>query len=327
MRKHVQPLVVAVASLVVAVAAPRPARADQVGVVVTGEPTLQPQLAKHLETWLTKHGHQVVPAPLPPDAVNTLIDCFVIEDEGCARGVIEKRAKAKAIVYARVDIQAGGDIEKTATVLAYWFEKGRDAVAERRFCQRCSDATLRGTADDMMEALAKASAKGLGHVKLTSTPAGARVIIDGTAVGKTPLEHDLSPGPHKITVEHLGHRSETRDVDVKRGEDASVDVTLAAEATTGGGKRSGKLLPMLATGLGGALVVTGVVMIAIDQDPGLDQPLEIRNTAPAGVGIGLVGVAVGVGGYLWYRSASKHESAPVAAITHDGAYLGWTGRF
>jgi len=64
-----------------------------IGVVVTGEATMQPQLAAQLEGWLRQHGHQLIASPLPPEAVNTLIDCFVIEDENCARGVIDKRAQ------------------------------------------------------------------------------------------------------------------------------------------------------------------------------------------------------------------------------------------
>jgi hypothetical protein len=311
--------------LFVVVAAARSAHADKVGVVVTGEATMQPQLVTQLEAWLKKHGHQLVKTPLPPDAINTLVDSFVIEDEGCARGVIEKRAKS-AIVYARVDIQAGGDLEKTVTVLAYWFAKGQPAVAERRFCQRCSDATLRTTTEDLMKALSKAGQRTeAGKLKLTSNRAGAKVTIDGQPAGNIPFEQDLVVGPHEIAISNNGD-TETRFVEVKVGETTTLDVPLGVK-TTGGGGGGSKALPVAMMGIGGALLVTGVVMFAIDQDEGFDQPEFIRNTAPAGVGFGIAGIAVAAGGYLWFRKVSRSESAPVAAVSRDGAYVGWITRF
>lgn len=312
-------------SFLLGLVGPATARAEQVGVVVTGEAAMQPQLVNQLEGWLRKHGHQLVAAPLPPDAINTLVDCFVIEDEGCARGVIEKRSKSRAVVYARVDIAAGGDLEKTVTVLAYWFEKGKPAVAERRFCQRCTEATLRKTADEVIAALAKAGDKGgAGAIKLTSTPAGASCKIDGRTIGKTPLDEPLTAGPHEITVVHEHHQTETRFVTVKPGETAVVDVALVADKPSGGGSR---VLPIATMGAGGALVLTGIVMIAVDQDKGPDEPPTIHNTAPAGVGFALAGVAVAAGGYMWFRTMSKREAAPVAAVSRDGAYVGWVSRF
>jgi len=298
------------------------ARAEEVGVVVTGEATMQPQLVAQIEGWLKSHGHQLVPAPLSPDAVNTLIDCFVIEDEGCARRVIEKRAKAKAVIYARVDIQPGGDKDRTVTVLAYWFEQGHPAVAERRSCERCSDPALSKTTDELMVALDAIGHKDVaGKLQLTSTPSGARIAIDGKPSGKTPFDQALAPGPHEVTIELDGRETETRFVTAKAGEPVVLDVPLVAASA------NKQRMPLVVMSAGAALVVTGVVMFAIDQDRGPDQPPEIRNTGPTGVALGIAGVAVVAGGYLWYRSAGKHGSAPVAAITHEGAYVGWLGRF
>jgi hypothetical protein len=300
------------------------ARAENVGVVVTGDATLQPALASQLEGWLRNHGHKLALAPLPPDAINQIIDCFVLEDEPCARKTIEQRATSKAVVYLRVDIQPGTGSEHTVTLLAYWFQKGHAGIAERRFCEHCNDATLRSTADEMMKALASAGQKDVGHLKLTTKPAGAHVHIDGLAIGLTPLDYDLSLGPHKIEVSRAGRETERREVAIRHGETSVVDVSLVESPSSGG---SSKVLPIAVMSAGGALFVTGVIMFAIDQDPGPDQGFEIRNTAPTGVGLGIAGIAVGVGGYLWYRSVGKHESAPVAAITRDGAYVGWLGRF
>lgn len=300
-----------------------PARASaDVGVVVVGESTMQPQLAAQLDSWLRKHGHQVVAAPLAPDAINTIIDCFVVEDEPCARKVVEKRSKAQSVVYARVDLQPGGAAnERTVAVTIYWFEKGKDAIAERRFCERCTDLTLRSTADAAISALAGATIKDVGRLKLTSSPRGARVSVDGKPVGVTPIEYDLAPGDHQVTLSH-DSGSTQRDVVIRRGETTLVDVALDDGGST-------RLLPKLLVGGGAALLVTGVVLFAIDEDepaPVGPQDEFYRNSAPAGVGLALTGAVVGgIGAYLWLSSRSK--GAPVAAVSSHSGFIGWAGQF
>jgi hypothetical protein len=298
------------------------AHAEQVGVVVTGEPTMQPALVKQIETWLKKNGHTVVAVALPSDAINTLVDCFVIEDEGCARGVIDKRGRAKVIIYARVDVQAGGDLDRTVTVSTHWFEKGQKPFSQRKFCERCVEATLRTTVDELMVALTKAAPQSNGKILLTSNPAGAICAIDGKPVGNTPLDHDLAPGPHEVTVTRDRHETETRFVTIKAGQVTKLDVALAAAKP-----KSGRVLPVIAIGIGGALIATGAVMFAIDEDKGAAQPTEIRNSGPSGVGIGLAGVAVAVGGVVWFKMSGKRESRPIATVSRDNAYIGWLGRF
>jgi hypothetical protein len=130
------------------------AHADDVGVVVTGEATLQPPLAASVEGWLREHGHRLVSSPLEADAINALIDCFVLEDLGCARGVIERRSKSQTIVYARVEVATGGQGMGNVTLVAYWLQKGHDAVGERRSCNNCNPQQLATAADDLMHALA-----------------------------------------------------------------------------------------------------------------------------------------------------------------------------
>jgi hypothetical protein len=298
------------------------ARAD-VGVVVAGEATMQPMLVRQLEGWLKKHNHTLVANPMPAEAVNTLTDCFVIEDEGCAKGVIEKRAKAKSIIFARVELQAGGDIDKTVTVTAYWFEGGQKMGSARKFCERCNESSLRATADDVMSQLMKSAPQAVGKLKLTSSPAGASCAIDGKPVSPTPLELDLAPGDHEVVLTRDRHRTEKRKVAVTAGETTALEVAMVAVD----GKRSSTLLPVVTIGVGVAMIATGGVLLAIDKDRGPDQPEFIRDTAPWGVGIGLGGVLAVGGGLLWYRATKKSESQPIASVGRAGAVLGWAGSF
>src|SRR5688500_9083250 len=83
---------------VLAVLGAAPATAGTVGVVVTGDPELQATLSRQLEAWLRSHGHTVREA-LPPDGMTSLLNCMVVDDEGCARSVIDARAKTDSVVF------------------------------------------------------------------------------------------------------------------------------------------------------------------------------------------------------------------------------------
>ncbi|HUJ58128.1 MAG TPA: hypothetical protein VLX92_06540 [Kofleriaceae bacterium] len=248
-----------------------PARAQDVGVVVTGEATLQPGLAAALETWLREHGHRLESSPLEPDATNTLIDCFVLEDLNCARGVIDRRAKSQAVVFARVEVTQTADGGRDITIIGYWLEKGHDAIAERRTCSKCAGDKLDTTTDDLMTALA------------AEPPAPAP---------------NATPGPTPVPP---------RPIEISR---------------------PSRLVPEVVIGGGAALAITGIVLIAVDKKPSATgvQKATYTSTAPPGYGLVIAGgLAIGTGIYLWLRQGSS--SAPVAAVSRDGAVVGWSGRF
>lgn len=311
------------------------ARAD-VGVVVTGEATMQPQLAAQLEMWLRAHGHELVSAPLPPEAINTLIDCFVIEDQGCASKVVEKRSKSSAVVFAQVSVTSGATaLDRTVTLTAYWLDKGKEATSERRYCERCTDASLRDTADELMATLAGAGAgANRGHIKLTSDPPGARVVLAGKVLGATPLEYSLPVGEHQLVIELEGYGSETRRVAVQKGQIEAIQVTLSRPASAGPWRKPA--LGMLAGG--GGLLLLGGILIAIDQDYELTGPQQptYRDTATGGTVAALIGAAVlGAGAYLYLRPPGRNtttttttpSSAPAVSFIPGGGVIGWSGRF
>ena len=255
------------------------ARADDAGVIVTGEATLQPQLAAELEGWLRQHGRTLVASPLEPDAINTLIDCFVIEDQACARNLVEKRAKSQAIVFARVDVTPNQkDGTRDVAIVAYWFQRGHDPFSEKRSCQRCTEPALRAAADDLMQALAY-------HATVTQD--------------QLPAATPVQPAPAPVAP----------DPPVEEGGPS-------------------RLVPMTLVGVGAAALLTGVVLLAIDEDPtptGVQQA-TYRDTDTSGVVFGLAGAAaVGVGVYLWLHPSAG--SAPVASVGRDGGTIGWAGRF
>ncbi|WP_437939880.1 PEGA domain-containing protein [Sorangium sp. So ce341] len=59
----------------------------------------------------------------------------------------------------------------------------------------------------------------VGAVVVSANVPGAKVLVDGSPVGTTPLVDPVfvEPGPHTITVQHDGHAPESSAVDVARG--------------------------------------------------------------------------------------------------------------
>ncbi len=74
-----------------------------------------------------------------------------------------------------------------------------------------------------------------GWVRVTSSPAGATVRIDGRPVGRTPLRFgNLHPGSHDVVVARAGYEPTTLQVEVVAGDDSNVAVSLRpAQAATG----------------------------------------------------------------------------------------------
>lgn len=141
-----------VALLLVALVAQ--ARADEartddrgVGVVVQGGGSLRDKVEAHLGKRLGREGYSAVDDPLSTDAINTLSNCFIIEDLVCARGVIEARARTPRLVFARIDDSTGA-----VTIDITWFSLGHAPVAASASCSNCS-TTWQDHTDDLMTKL------------------------------------------------------------------------------------------------------------------------------------------------------------------------------
>jgi hypothetical protein len=84
-------------------------------------------------------------------------------------------------------------------------------------------------------------------------------------------------------------------------------------------------VPTILVGAGAAAVVAGGVLVALDQDPGAAGPYLYRNTAPAGIAVGSIGVAAAsVGLWLWAAHCGR-TAAPLLAIGPSGGFIGWAG--
>lgn len=300
-----------------------PARAaGGVGVVVTGDPLTQPQLAAQIEDWLRQRGHLLDAMPLPSEALNTIIDCFVVEDLACARKVVETKGSSPTVVFAKVERTDASGGSRDITITAYWFERDMEAIAVRRSCEKCTDDKLRATTNDLMTALAGKGRAEVGQVVLTSAPSGARVTIDGQDVGVTPLTYALGAGTHQISLTHPTAGSAARTVTIATGETRPVDLQLQV----GERPARSRALPLAVIATGGLLVAAGVVAIAVDEDDTGERP-EYRDTQPLGITLGVAGLAVvGAGAYLLLRDRPT-DDGPRIALLPGGAFVGWGRAF
>lgn len=307
--------IVAATLLVLCLLAPA-ARADGVGVVVTGDATIQPQLAAHIEDWLRQRGHVLVAAPLRPDALGTLIDCFVIEDLACARKIVEAEAQSPKLMFAKAELVVTGTV-RDITLTAYWFSRGSDPMAARRTCAACTDATMTSTIDEVMTTLAGKARVDVGTVELSITPPGAHVRIDGK-VGAAGAA--LPVGEHAIEISAAGYATERRTITVKGGEKIALSIQLVAE-------RSRSNLPLVGIGAGVAMLALGITLYATSEEDTGEKP-EYRDTRLGGVALAGLGVVAIAASTWWYlRGGSPADSSPTVAVVPGGATLGWVKAF
>ncbi|MBF0292844.1 MAG: PEGA domain-containing protein [Nitrospinae bacterium] len=74
-------------------------------------------------------------------------------------------------------------------------------------------------------------ASSLGTLTVITSPSGALVKVDGKERGKTPLTiTDAQPGDRKVDIARQGHISVTKNVPVKAGQSAMLEIKLEARA-------------------------------------------------------------------------------------------------
>lgn len=83
-----------------------------------------------------------------------------------------------------------------------------------------------------------------GTLAVNSTPAGARVLFDGTDAGVSPVfVTNISAGNHTVTLEKEGYVSTTRQVSIPAGQAGTVEVSLEPVPVPATTVRSAGLLP------------------------------------------------------------------------------------
>jgi hypothetical protein len=195
----------------------------------------------------------------------------------------------------------------------------RDIVVDRRSCESCAEDRLAQESTVLAENLLRHLATQFGHtmVEIRSEPTGAQIGLDGQPIGLTNSSFTTYPGKHRITLERDGYLPETIEVSIDEGTFAHVSVTLRALKVSAPApapapipvpvsrrsERRSLLIPTAMIAVGTVAVLGGIALYAADQEPHLlgGKPSR-RDTAPAGIAIGVAGLAASAAGaYLWWR--------------------------
>lgn len=291
-----------------------PAAAGTLGLLVAGEPAKQPVIETTLEPWLARAGHQVRMRVLDGKAVDKIVDCFILTDQRCAEPMVGK-ARLDGFLFVMVEVKRDTTTQTDEIRLTGWLFSGDGSsiAAQSVYCKACLNDTLGPTAEDLARTLFSLADAGTGRITVASSPPGARVSIDGAPVGATPFGQGLRTGPHVVELQLDRHYPERREVTIGRGATAAVEVAMRPLETMASPSTRRSKVPVVIMGAGAALVVTGVVLFAMDQDCVAAGACDVgndvrtyRNSAPIGVGLAAAGVvAVGAGAYLYLRKPGR----------------------
>lgn len=273
-----------------------PATAGTIGIVVAGDQDLHAPLTKHMDAWLRGHGYAVGDG-LDADGIKSLLNCLLIDDQGCAQGVVAARAKTDAVVY--------GEARKSRTTKAtiitlYWIRKDKEPVGMRRACEECTVDLMRSTVEEVL-GLVTAAGSERGRVAIHSKPEGMTVLLDNANIGVTPLERELAVGQHQVVLMYRGQRvgERTLKVQAELTAEITIPVTLPVEQEQRDETSGSRVLPGLALGIGGAAIAAGAILYLTSEVDDGSKP-RYRDTKPLGIGVAAGGaVLVGIGFIGW----------------------------
>lgn len=194
------------------------------------------------------------------------------------------------------------------------------------------------------------------RIALRANEDGASVLVDGAAVGTTPLAEAIrvTPGAHELRVEKEGFRAFSLRVTVPVGEEVAAEATLVSEAAPASGQpataapaasEGPRLYTWVAAGVAGAAAIAGgafgFLALGRRDDANAeatgDRPTydDARSSAEtfalvADVSFGVAVVAAGTAIVLFTVEPGWGEDAQAAVapvLRADGGGVSFAGRF
>jgi hypothetical protein len=172
-------------------------------------------------------------------------------------------------------LEAGWIVRSTVTRVDAVYEvrleaiddRGRTLASVNERCEICGHDEVTELVVDRSAALAakvRMLERRAPRLVLRSSPSGAKVWIDGTLVGRTPFEHEVTAGEHELRMELRGYATERRQVTAVAGTQETLELALLEER----GPRRSRLwrgLGGAAVGLSTGMIGAGVGLALIDE--------------------------------------------------------------
>lgn len=311
----------------------RLARADEAVIVVGGSATEHDRsiVGAAIETATRDDGWTLRSKPLTKKESDSLLECHDSSSPWtCVPASLHASGVYHALIIAVDNRQADNGAPMVVITGKIVATDTQASSGKQRYCVQCADDRLTVTASDLTQELLRdlAVREGRTIIDVRSTPSGAQIVLDGRPVQATDASLNTFPGKHVLVIEKPGFQREIREIVVSRGKTAALVVALRPSGPSGISRvQPSRVVPGVLLGAGAAAIAAGVILYAIDEDPSPTGGRMYWDTAPAGVGVGVVGLATaGVGVYLWYR-ASQSQPAPGVVLVRHGAVIAWKGSF
>ncbi|WP_437938768.1 PEGA domain-containing protein [Sorangium sp. So ce341] len=231
-----------------------------------------------------------------------------------------KYAEAEAELQSAWELNPTYDVAYNLGLTKYQLKKHKEAAQHLSFALR-HWPLMKAAAEKRPEAerrLAVSRAL-VGAVNVVVSVAGAEVLVDGTAVGKTPLEGAVfvDPGEHRVEARLLGYETASQTVSVAKGGTAEVKLALAKSEAQAAAPSGTEAVGGSAAGAGAGAPAAGLAPAAPVEPASPPQP---RSWVPV-IALGaasVVGLGVGVGMTVASNNASADGRAQADAILKAG---------
>lgn len=295
------------------------------GLRVVGDSRFRATAEARIAAWLSSRGHEVTEKALGQVAAAALDECFLRAEPECANKAFLDNSDADIFLYVNFEVTPAGDGEQTVIGTLWLLRKQGAAQSFQKECEHCDEDAATAMIDELISPVGSFTEK-IGTLKLSSSPAGASVVVDGEKIGVTPLERELAEGEHEVVLRRDGFFEERRTVAIETGGVAEQAVQLRREG-------SGRLRRLATIGAGAtalALIAGGVVALALHEgEPCSRSKKECLVTKPAGIAaFAGAGVMLGLAGYLWFTTDEGDPIPSTAMQPKTRTYtMGWGGSF
>jgi hypothetical protein len=309
--------------------APRAARADDGAVVIGGgaEDRDRGVVGAAVVATAQNAGWGLSRDPLAAQDVDRLLACSdPVRPWACVPAALAGRGVRRVLVFA-VDRGQAASGAPMVVLTAKLIVQPRGLAVRQRFCEHCADDRLTGASSELARQLLQDVAVRSGRTVLdvASTPAGARITLDGQPIGATDAAFNTFPGPHTVVLEKSGYVPERRSVVAEEGKTCAIAVVLAPIRARGPPPRSRTVPAALLAG-GALAAIAGGALLELGGRGGAHDKYRYAGATPAGALLGIAGAAAFIAGaYQWWHASAP--SAPPLGQRGAAVVAAWAATF